>query len=256
MQVTAQLLKQLRTQKSSKGFRVQGDCFGSMRSSEGRKAERTRKDQIVIASATGVSDVVNVAWLNAASETYQISPDPRDYVIAEIPIVTVDFPNRNMQAFPYEEVTYFDPTYGKLIYQTFVGKPTHQDHDNQDPLKAKGIIFDAALKYVKAYNVWKICALAGFCRQKDPALANGVLDGSHNKFSMGALVQDFICTLCGNLTTNSKLCRCDKAGIAKGQRDSSGFLRYLLCIGANYVELSDVGDPADVTADIPMDSVW
>ncbi|MCH7990307.1 MAG: hypothetical protein IID46_14290 [Planctomycetes bacterium] len=35
---------------------------------------------------------IDVSWLAAAAETYQISPDIRDYIIVDIPSVTVDIP--------------------------------------------------------------------------------------------------------------------------------------------------------------------
>jgi len=67
-------------------------------------------------------------WLKGAAETYNLSPDIKDYLIFEIPAVTIDIPNRNMHCFPYEEISYFDPRFGKFIYETFVGKPSFVDH--------------------------------------------------------------------------------------------------------------------------------
>lgn len=205
-----------------------------------------RCQNLVLAGESLAYSDIDVSWLPAASETYQISADPRDYVLVDIPIVTVDIPNRNMQAFPYEEVSYFDPLYGKMVYQSFAHKPTHIDHDNKDPLKAKGVIFDSALQYVPTYNVWKIRILSGWDRTKDPHLVNSILKKQRTGYSMGALVEQFVCSVCGAVDTNMRKCPCMRKG--KGAV-LNGHLVYQLCVGANFIETSSVDDPADVTAD-------
>jgi hypothetical protein len=161
------------------------------------RIEIPRMPSVIIAGASLENSDIDVSWLAAASDSYQISADPRDYILTDIPIVTVDIPNRNMQGFPYEEVSYFDPLYGQLIYQTFSRKPTHQDHENKDPLKAKGVIFDSSLQYVPAYNVWKIRILAGWDRTKDHNLVNAILRKQRTGYSMGALVENFVPLVAG-----------------------------------------------------------
>jgi len=160
------------------------------------EAFRHRHDQrnqnLVLAGESLTHSDIDVSWLPAASETYAISSDPRDYVLVDIPIVTVDIPNRNLQAFPYEEVSYFDPLYGRMVYQSFMSKPCHQDHDNKDPLKAKGVIFDSALQYIPSYGVWKIRILSGWDRTKDSYLVNQILRKQRTGYSMGALVENFV----------------------------------------------------------------
>jgi hypothetical protein len=211
-----------------------------------------RQKSLIIAGESLVHSNIDVSWLEAAAETYRISADPRDYVLTDIPIVTVDFPNRNLQAFPYEEVSYFDPLYGKMVYATFNAKPDFMDHDNKDPLKAKGVIFDSALQYVPAFNVWKIRILAGWDRTKDPWLVNQIIQKKRTGYSMGSLVSDFICSVCGRIDTNTRKCPCMMKG--KGHVMSNGELVYQLCCGGNYIENSSVEDPADITAD--TDSIW
>jgi hypothetical protein len=191
---------------------------------------------------------IDTSWLRAASSSYNVSADPRDYVLTDVPIVTVDIPNRNAQAFPYEEVSYFDPLYGRMVYQTFIGKPAHQDHDNRDPLKAKGVIFDAALQYVQPWDIWKIRLLCGWDRTKDTALVNSILSGDRSSYSMGALCEAFICSRCGANDTNIQPCGCMKT-FGKGGVDERGQLIYQMCSGVNYIENSSVEDPADITAD-------
>jgi hypothetical protein len=122
----------------------------------------------------------------------------------------------------------------------------HQDHDNKDPLKAKGAMFDSALQYVPAYNVWKIRILAGWDRTKDPWLVRQILTKKRTGYSMGALVENFVCSVCGAIDTNVRKCACMRKG--KGAV-IDGKLVYQLCVGANFIECSSVDDPADITAD-------
>jgi hypothetical protein len=211
-----------------------------------------RKKQLILAGESLHKSDIDIGWLEAASDTYKISADPRDYILTDIPIVTVDIPNRNMQAFPYEEVSYFDPLMGRLVYSTFTSKPTHLDHDNKDPLKAKGVIFDSTLQYVPAFNVWKIRILAGWDCTKDSWLANQIIQKKRSGYSMGALVNSFVCSVCGKILEDSSKCPCSRKG--KGAVTSDSHLVYQNCTGVNFIENSSVDDPADITAD--TDSIW
>jgi len=67
--------------------------------------------RLLMASASAVdrSSVVDVSWLPAAAESYCISADIRDYVIAEVPIVEGDVPNRNMHCFLTSRLVEFVP---------------------------------------------------------------------------------------------------------------------------------------------------
>lgn len=191
---------------------------------------------------------IDISWLPQAAEQYQISGNIRDYIINEIPIVTVGVPNRNLDEFPKEEVASFNPEIGRLVYQTFIGKPTHMDHDNRDPRKAKGVHFDASLQ--KVGNLWKIIVLAGWDRTKDPALARDILRRDRTGFSMGALVGYTECSYpgCEAVSPNGKIaCRHQEYGRGKG-RVLEGHLIYERCYKVNYIETSSVTDPADHTA--------
>src|SRR4051812_6705717 len=64
------------------------------------------------ASVVDRQSVVDVSWLAAAAESYCISVDIRDYVIAEVPIVEGDVPNRNMHCFLTSRLLEFLPKYG------------------------------------------------------------------------------------------------------------------------------------------------
>lgn len=161
------------------------DTFESFRES--------KRDKLVVASPVYTSEkrIINVHWLSAAASTYDISADIRDYIIPIIPIVTSDIPNRNLQAFSFEELSKFDWMKGHMIYQSFIGKMTAANHVNDDPTHSRGVIFDASLQYVPRYDVWKVVLLCGFDRTKDRDLVRDILSRKRTGYSMGALVEVF-----------------------------------------------------------------
>ena len=187
---------------------------------------------------------LNYNWLRGASETYQISPDIKDYLITEIPIVTVGYPNRNLHCFPYEEVTYFDPRFGNFIYKTFTGKPSFADHANKNFVKAKGVHFDASLRKVPGWDIWKIYVLVGFDRTKDPALVRSIEKGERRSYSMGAWVSYFINSITGQIENGSQALKYPKGTV------HDGYLSFSNCSGCEYFETSSLPDgPADVSAE-------
>lgn len=70
------------------------------------------------------------SWLPLAAEKYKISPKLEDYVCIPVVIMPSDLPNRNGIAFPYKELTAFNPNpYTKRVaYQTWEGSPTFYEH--------------------------------------------------------------------------------------------------------------------------------
>lgn len=164
-----------------------GNPVSSSRIFEGHKCTTYKEPSSGKLRVAG-ADILNktrsldISWLPIAAEEYNISPDIRDYIINEIPIVAVDMPNRNMDAFPFDEVSSFNSELGRLVYATFIGKPTHRDHDNRDPRKARGVHFDAQLEKVGSTGLYKITVLAGWDRTKDPDLVRQILSGERNGF--------------------------------------------------------------------------
>lgn len=226
---------------------VHGTVTKGLRRVEAFRGQHDRGNKRLVISASHFDANIDISWLKPASATFGVSDDPRDYVLIEVPGVTIDIPNRNSQAFPLEEVTYYDNLLHRVVYQTFTGSMTAMNHDNKDPLKARGVIFDSALRYVPEYDVWKIVTLTGWCRQKDPWLAEQIATGKRNLFSLGALVSTFVCSYCGNIETDTQKCRCMRE-FGKGAV-LNGHLIYQVCTGANFIEMSSVDDPADVTAE-------
>lgn len=192
---------------------------------------------------------VDISWLKGASESYDISPNIEDYVIVPVPIITTDVPNRNMQAWPYSEITYFDPIHGKFVYQTFTGKPTHIDHKNDNPKEAKGVILDASLHFVPKYEVGKIVVLTAWDRSKDPHLVRQILKRERDSYSMGCYVSQFVCGVCGTPYGRERpACQHQMNPHMPVVQMINGSLNYMNCLGCTFFECSSVGSPADVTA--------
>jgi hypothetical protein len=196
---------------------------------------------------------LDISWLPFAAERYHTSADIRDYVLVDVPIVVANFPNRNMDAFTYQQLTDWRTPIGRVAYQTFIGKPAHKDHDNMDDTKAKGIIFDASL--VPFRGRWHVKILKGFDRSKDQRLANLVQKKNRIGHSMGALVERTECSLpwCKFHSDGRITCDHVRQGAGKGERQR-GHLVYENMLDFYFVESSSVEDPAYVVA--LSDKIW
>lgn len=178
-----------------------------------------RHDESVASAVDGDSlhKVITDApkWLPFAAEKYLLSPDIKDYVLVPVIILPSDLPNRNKVAFPFTELTSFNPEAGMLSYQTWKGKPTYVEHVNRDYTKAKGVIFDASLQRMphRMGNLWKLVSLCGFDRTKDPILANNIQEGVEVNYSMGALVTRYTCSVCGAEGHNKESLGCGSAHV-------------------------------------------
>jgi hypothetical protein len=161
---------------------------------------------------------LGTGWLEAAAETYNISRDIRDYVVVPVIMFPTAFPNRNAVAFSLASMSRFDHELACLGYESWNRRPTHFNHDNEDPTAAKGVIFDTRMLPMKGTNnrVWKSVALAGFDRTRDPVLANNILTGEYAHYSMGASVGSYECACCGYRPTKAAP-SCEHIGIDKRQ---------------------------------------
>lgn len=114
------------------GYKVQGSIVTADYQIQAHKnietVKHNGKKKTIIHATNYPKLELDLDFFPAAAESYHISPNPADYIIVSLPIVTCDIPNRNVQCFPIEEVCHFDPIYGQIIYQTFLRKPTHVDH--------------------------------------------------------------------------------------------------------------------------------
>lgn len=208
------------------------------------------------ASVVDRQATVDVSWLAAAAESYCISADIRDYVLAEVPIVEGDVPNRNMDCFLTSRLVEFVPKFGVQAFRTFVGKPVFYEHQHEDNTKAKGVIFDASMREVNGR--WFVNILKGFDRTKDRQLAEDVLAGRRKGHSMSAWTAYMDCSYCGHRwdTSYPSACDCMKGPmharvqgrfVGKGQV-LNGQLVYDAVYQYHFFESSSVGDPAAWTA--------
>jgi len=188
---------------------------------------------------------LDISWLKAAAEVYDISPDPRDYVFTEVPANNADLPNRNMDAFEYSELVKFRPILGMIAYQSYKSKLCSYQHDNKDPKKAKGTNFDASM--VKINGHWHTKVISGWSRSKDPKLANRILKNKDIGFSMACLIGGAACSICGYFSNGTVTCRHINGGVGKGTI-IEGKLVYDLCRELSFWELSAVEDRADIDA--------
>jgi len=239
------------------GFQVTGEYQLSTQMFEGYKSEIQSKSdgtRVAVAKADGIEYVLDVDWLRAASKTYQVSDNIKDFVFVEVPGLTIDIPNRNMDEFGYDVVTEFSPRSGRFVFRTFVGKPTCKDHNNKDVTKAVGINFDSFLvPWSNGY--YKIKTLSGFDRSKDSILANEILTKKRIGYSMGALVGESRCSICNAVSCVPAHKQCIHfRNYGKGKL-FQGKLIYDRCRYVEFIEMSSVLDPADVTA-VENKRVW
>jgi hypothetical protein len=192
-------------------------------------------------------DVLDISWLKSASSSYDISPNISDYVIVEVPCVVAKYPNRNQDAFGYKELISWRVPMSRMAYQTFIGKPTHQDHQNQNPKDAKGVILDAMMAPVLGKPHVKL--LKAFDRSKDERLAKLVQKRDRIGHSMGALVERTRCGLpwCGFISDGRSTCEHVAGGNGKG-RIIQGHLVYEEMLDFYFIESSSVEDPAYIVA--------
>ena len=229
---------------------VKGEITTANQTLEGCKESYTTtiegsKKHIISAARNYYPSDIDVSWLSAASQTYDISPNINDYLIVDVAAVTADIPNRNFQGFLFSELSAFSYTYGQMIYQTFVGKPSCKDHANtvdENTDLAKGVIFSAVLQYIPQFDTYKIRLLQGFDRTKDSVLAHQIHTGQRSHYSMGSLVSDFVCSISGEIEGAPNSVKAPNGSVINGH------LKWSMCFGCVFIENSSVDVPADPTA--------
>lgn len=103
----------------------QTNIVPALRTWEGYRMEVDRDRlgrQVLVTAGTMPQPTLDISWLKAAAEVYDLSPDPKDYVFTEVPANNADLPNRNMDAFPYDELVKYRPILGMMAYQSYRGK--------------------------------------------------------------------------------------------------------------------------------------
>lgn len=184
-------------------------------------------------------------WLPYCAKEYQISADPKDYVLMPTIICPSDIPNRNGVGFPLDELIRFDPETHQQVYKGWKGCPTFNEHQNDDHTKARGVVIDSVMRQVQGFKggIRKVLGLAAFDRNKYPELVARLLTRQTTDVSMGAYVTSYSCGLCLKPAGE-----CNHINMRNG-RDFridpiSGKLIYRRCHGLSPFELSSVQTPA------------
>lgn len=186
-------------------------------------------------------------WLPRAAEHYHISPRLSDYILVPVPSVISELPNTNGDSVTKEELLRFLPDFGQLAYKTWVGKPTHVEHQNKDITKARGVIFDVFLRQLPQFagGHVKVIKLLGFDRTKDPLLCQGILDRKINTYSLGMYFKSYECSICGAEVGQNFGRQCSHTRPRrKTYRMIDGSLAYRRCKNIVGFETSVVADPA------------
>lgn len=181
-----------------------------------------RKPNVTIANeAVGVADAKDdprmlenaldyVTWLPFAAKTYDISPNISDYVLVNTPICPSDIPNRNGIAFPRAELVKFQPPpISRMAYKAWAGCPVHYEHANEIHTDAYGVILDTSFSPIVGYGggqLWKVMGILAIDKKKYPKMAQRVMEGSINTYSMGAWVDSFSCSYCSAPMTERNYC--------------------------------------------------
>lgn len=196
-------------------------------------------------------------WLPHAAKTYHISPKIDSYVIVCTPLCPSDIPNRNGHAFPIGELArYMPPPVAAQTYKAWKGCPMHLEHEADDCTTAYGVVLDTYLEKIRGYGNdkhWKVMALCAIDKEKYPDIAQEILDGKVNTYSMGAMVDTFTCSYCHAEVSDDHHCSHVRGPSHVNWNviedwDGHKHLAYLRAHGISPAEFSIVRDPAWVVA--------
>lgn len=195
-------------------------------------------------------------WLPKAAKHYRLSEDLRDYIVVPVPSIITSIPNTNGDSASFAQLTEFNPEYGMMAYRTWVGKPTHVEHDNKDITKAKGVILDTYLRPLPRHPKFaKLVKLMAFDRTKDSFLVNKILRNEVSTYSMGMWYSSYTCPICGQRVGKGIGQPCAHTRPRRPTYQlPDGRLAYRQCEGLIGFETSVVMDPAYVVAQ--SDIVW
>lgn len=190
-------------------------------------------------------------WLPAAAEEYKISAHLSDYILVPVPSIITELPNTNGDSASYRELTRFNPEHGRLACDTWVGKPTYVEHDNQIITRAKGVIFDVMMRPIRSHqgNHYKCIKLLGFDRNKDAVLTKAILAGDVNTYSMGMYFKSYTCSICNTRVGPGSKFTCEHTQLKrKTYMRPDGKLAFRRCEYILGFETSAVADPAFCSA--------
>lgn len=187
--------------------------------------------------------------VKALAHVYNLSENINDYIFPVPRAVTAGTqenprPNNNGDNFADDELRRFSTKHRCQVYQTFKNDPIHVEHVAFDPKAARGFIPD--VQYIQSPNDLHVIVVAAIDTTKDIPLAEGLLGGAINSWSMGCICDSVRCSYCNKVAhSDNDLCSCLKHH--KMSR-IMGKLVYEDCLGVEFQELSVVANPADTTA--------
>lgn len=188
-------------------------------------------------------NLISKDTLKSLAKVYNLSANIDDYIFPVPRAVGADIPNSNGDRFAHEELIRYSPQHRCLVYQTFRNDPLHVEHAADNPKTARGFIPDAHYVQDNPKDRYVLTVVA-MDTTKDPALAEGLLSGEIDAFSMGCICEAVQCSYskCRKIAHTDR----DMCEHLKHYRMArfNGELIYEDCLGVEYQELSVVGDPA------------
>lgn len=188
-------------------------------------------------------NLISKDTLKSLAKVYDLSANIDDYIFPVPRAVGADLPNSNGDRFAHEELIRYSPQHRCLVYQTFRNDPLHVEHAADNPKTARGFIPDAYYVQDNPKDRYVLTVVA-MDTTKDPALAEGLLSGEIDAFSMGCICEAVQCSYskCRKIAHTDR----DMCEHLKHYRMSrfNGELIFEDCLGVEYQELSVVGDPA------------
>jgi hypothetical protein len=186
--------------------------------------------------------------LKSIAKVYNLSDNVNNYIFPITRTVTANVPNGNGDRFTSDELTRFSSQHRCRVFETFRNDPLHVEHAADDPKTARGFLPDVYYMNKDAKDM-HVLAVAAVDVTKDSPLAEGILSGDINSFSMGCICEAVKCSYskCKKPTAYSDAELCDHLKFSK-MASIEGELIYEDCMGVEFQELSVVGTPADPTA--------
>ena len=199
------------------------------------------------ATVKHVLNIISKDVLKAISKVYKISDNIDDYIFPVPRAVTADVPNNNGDNFSDGELIRFSDNHRCLVFQTFRNDPLHIEHVAHDPKVARGYVPDAYY-LVQDPNDKYVLTVVAMDVTKDPPLAEGLLSGEIDNFSMGCICEAVQCSYspCRKIARSDKEL-CEHLLFYK-MATIDGELIFEDCQGVEYQELSVVGLGADAKA--------
>ncbi len=169
-------------------------------------------------------------------DTISFDWDSENFLYVRARAVTADEANNNGDFFSTAEL--------EKSYKTFIGRGVYLNHNSDFAENSVGIILDAVWHPKEKY----IECLMAIDRKNNADVVAKIENGIVNSVSMGCMVQEARCSICGNIATREEE-YCEHLAGYMG-REYDGMPVYAINEGCNFYELSLVATPADESCHI------